>query len=210
MKLGSLRVPDFLKAKDKKQIAAVYGLLATAPWDTALVQRDVLKIRQWFEHERGEVSKREAAVLEQSRRLAEQVAQYHDEAALKIRANAYHPNSTGSLTQEETIGLQQRKQTLDEYQKVLQRRRLETERASAELSKSLKEKIAGLQKLVHDKTAELAKELKQQGVLKEKIEEKISVSRDAVRVMTTALVEKFFPEEVQQVRVFDSPFKQPS
>lgn len=44
IKLGTVRVPDFLKAKDKKQIAAFYGLLATAPWDTSLVQRDVLRI----------------------------------------------------------------------------------------------------------------------------------------------------------------------
>ena len=106
MKLGTVRVPDFLKAKDKKQIAAVYGLLATAPWDTSLVQRDVLRIRQRFEHERRGLSKWGEAVLEQSPTSDEQVAQYHDEAALTIRSNAHHPDGKGSLAQKETIGLQ--------------------------------------------------------------------------------------------------------
>ncbi|MDI1490129.1 MAG: hypothetical protein OHK93_001329 [Ramalina farinacea] len=211
MKLGTLRLPDFLIAKDKKQIAPIYGLLATAPWDTSLVERDVLEIRQWFEQEQRQISKRGEAVLEQSQKLDEQAAQYHDEAAwLTMRAKARSPDGKGSLTQEEKIGLQQHKKTLDEYRKVLQRRRLEIDQASAVLPKSLKEKITGLQKLVHDKTVELTKELMQQGVPKEKIEEKISVSRDAVREMTAALVKEFFPEEGQQVRMFDSLLKQPS
>ena len=150
-------------------------------------------------------------MLEQSQKLDEQAAQYHDEAAwLTMRAKARSPDGKGSLTQEEKIGLQQHKKTLDEYQRVLHRRRLEMDQASAVLPKSLKEKVAGLQKLVHEKTAELAKELKQQGVPKEKIEEKISVSRAAVREMTAALVKELSPEEVQQVRMLDSLLKQPS
>ena len=97
----------------------------------------MLSIRLWFDCERRELSKRQKAVLEQSRTFDEQAAQYHDEAALTMRAKSGQPDGKGSLAEEETISLQQQEQTIDEYQEVLQRRRLETERASALLSKSL-------------------------------------------------------------------------
>lgn len=199
------------KAADTNQVAAVYGLLLTAPWNTSLIELDVLRIRQWFEDERRRVSKMWEARLEESRTLDRKSAQYRDDAAaLTKRAKGHSPDFKGSLSHSETVHLQQQKKKLDEYREGLQCTRHETERASIRLLNSFKDKIGCLQRLVHDKTAEIAKELKQQGIPKEEIEEKIAVSRIAVREMTSALEKEFLPEEAQQVSTLDSPLKQPS
>ena len=133
MKLGTVRVPNMFKAKDKNQIAPVYGLLATAPGKRKLVELDVLRIRQWFEDEQRELSKRWKAMLEQSLTLDEQAAQCVDEAAgLTARAKERDPDGEGSLSHEEMIYLQQWEKILDGYRVILQGRRLETERSNTE------------------------------------------------------------------------------
>ena len=184
---------------------------ATAAWHRSLVEKDVLKIKQWFEYVQPQLSKKFEDRLEEDRRLDESAAQYRDEAAgLTARAKERDLDGEGSLTHEETMYLQQWEKKLDEYRVILQGRRLQTEGSETAFFKSFKIKCAALQQQVHDKTAELAEFLEGHGVPKAAIEAKIAISRDAVREMTEALAKELLPEEVQQVRMFDSFLKQAS
>ena len=173
-----------------------FGLLQAAAWDREQVEKDVLRIKKWFEYVQPQISKKLEERDEEDRRLDELAAQYMAAAAgLAARAKERDPYGEGSLSHEETIYLQQWEKKLDEYEVVLQNRRLATERSRTAMIDSFKTKIAALQQKVHDKTAEFAIWHKMLGVPDEEIELKTAVSRDAVKEMTAALAKELLPEE---------------